>query len=155
MVLTAVNAINILNFLFQSVHYYRQHFNVQHHRRPNAVGNILNLIQIIYNFLKWVFNKWRLRRKNLNTPSNLIKILRQYRCTRQRRDFWNNLEQNWTDFFWLTGDTPHTLDLLVQSIRQTRLTAPRNRRRCGRKKILSLRNEVNILKLFIVKCYGQ
>ena len=31
----------------------------------------------------------------------------------QKRDIWSLIEQNWIHFFWLTGETPHTLQIIV------------------------------------------
>ena len=55
-------------------------------------------------------------------------------------DVWTNLEQNWNDFFWLTGETPHTLQLLVQQLEPIyRQYYPRRRT-----SLLSFRNQVII-----------
>ena len=69
-------------------------------------------------------------------------------------DFWNNLERNWTDFFWLTGDTPETLSILVQQLNNySRNIRPRLSTK-GRKTRLNFRNQViiqiniSILQLF-------
>ena len=145
MVLTALNAINYLNYLFQTLHFYRRQNNVLNPRRQNTVGRILNLIQLLYNFAKWILNRWRRRRRNLLTPNVLIKLLRQYRCRRHYMDFWNNLEQNWTDFFWLTGETPQSLQLLVNSLHTIRYGIIGRRIRLGRRPALSFRNQVKYI----------
>ena len=143
MVLTALNALRVLNYLFQVIHFYRGRINIlPNNRHRDSVGQLLNLIQILYNMIKWLFKKWRVRRKNLNTPSVLIKLLTQYRATRFNFDCWNNLARNWTDFFWLTGETPDTLNLLVQLVRANlRNVRGRNFRR-GRRPALTFRNQV-------------
>ena len=38
------------------------------------------------------------------------------RVTVQNKDVWKNLETNWNDFYWLTGETPHTLAALVMDL---------------------------------------
>ena len=146
MVLTAINAINYLNYLFQTLQFYRTRFQYHDVRRRNSIGIILNLIQLMYNFTKWIFRRWATRRRNANKPHVLIKLLNQYRCTRFNGNFWNNLERNWCDFFWLTGETPETLTHLVTSLQQYKQRiAPRTSRK-GRRKKLDFRNEVkNIL----------
>ena len=40
-------------------------------------------------------------------------VLSSFRAQNGNYDVWSNLETNWTDFFWLTGETPDTLNVLV------------------------------------------
>ena len=60
------------------------------------------------------------------------------RATLENRDVWNNLESNWNDFFWLTGETPITLNELVQEM-QNKFHPTFRRRRLGS---LDFRNQV-------------
>ena len=43
-------------------------------------------------------------------------VLNLCRATFNRTNVWLNLEQNWNDFFWLTGETPDTLNNLAQEL---------------------------------------
>ena len=144
MVLNALNALNILNYLFLAIDFYRALFPFQNIHRRNNIGNILNCFQILFNFARWLLRRWSKRRKNLNTPSVLIKLLGRYRCQRQRRDFWLNLEQNWTDFYWLTGETPDTLNLLTNQIWAYRRRIVGRWFRKGRRPAMTFRNQVKI-----------
>ena len=54
------------------------------------------------------------------------------------RDVWSNLQSNWVHFFWMTGETPHTLSNLVQELEKE--FEPHYR--CGRKCYLDFRNQV-------------
>ena len=57
----------------------------------------------------------------------------------QSRDFWSQLERNWTFLFWLTGEIPPTLQLIVDGI-QRDMTPNVNR---GRPQILDFCNQVS------------
>ena len=58
-------------------------------------------------------------------------------------DLWNNLQNNWDNFFWLTGEIPTTLMSIVEAIR------PRCMRyHMGRTPKLSLHNQVNMYESF-------
>ena len=53
-------------------------------------------------------------------------------------DVWRKLSSNWNHFFWLTGETPDTLDVLID-----RLKARMNVfRRTGRISFMTTRNQV-------------
>ena len=45
----------------------------------------------------------------------LVQLNRNYY---QPTNVWRNLERNWSHFFWLTGETPATLRVLVTRIEQ-------------------------------------
>ena len=40
-----------------------------------------------------------------------------FRVSRSTHDLWTSLEKNWSHFFWLTGETPQTLGVIVHKIR--------------------------------------
>ena len=50
-----------------------------------------------------------------------------YRARRGYTDVWENLATNWTHFYWLTGETPESLQLLVQRLRQIYFIRPMHR----------------------------
>ena len=50
---------------------------------------------------------------------------------------WTDLEENWTHFYWLTGEIPPTLELLTTQVEPLLKTRGR-----GRKCKLSLKNQV-------------
>ena len=58
---------------------------------------------------------WR-RKRRLVKPHMLIKLMHGYRATLYSSDVWINMQRNWTHFFWLTGETPDTLSILVQRL---------------------------------------
>ena len=63
------------------------------------------------------------------------------------RDLWTKLQRNWKFFFWLTGEFPPTLQLIVDGI-QNEFMPNVNR---GRPQILDLRNQVSHEHLFHVQ----
>ena len=65
------------------------------------------------------------------------------RATNGNRDVWQHLETNWTDFFWLTGETPDTLSKLVAKIKELYDTIYHQRRRS----IVNFRNQVSFFNL--------
>ena len=72
-------------------------------------------------------------------------------CSRSRfeeNEVWNNLQTNWNHFFWLTGETPETLQILVNALHRNFFM----HRQYGRKSSLDLRHQV----LYDVSlCYCQ
>ena len=61
------------------------------------------------------------------------------RAVYRTNDLWSILERNWSEFFWLTGEIPGTLQVMVDGMhnifqRQIRL---------GRPQILDFRNQVS------------
>ena len=57
-------------------------------------------------------------------------------------DMWQRLEQNWKNFFWLTGEIPASLNLIVEAV-----NSKMNCTIFGCKEKLSLRNQVCIQQL--------
>ena len=51
---------------------------------------------------------------------------------------WLNLQQNWNHFYWLTGETPQTMQILVNAIDRKFFV----HRHYGRNCSLDLRNQV-------------
>ena len=55
-------------------------------------------------------------------------------------DVWINLERNWLHFYWLTGETPHTLSILVDKLNENfDLNYD-----IGRPQCITVRNQVNL-----------
>ena len=52
---------------------------------------------------------------------------------------WAYLETNWTFFFWLTGETPNSLQSIVNGVQREYLPTIQR----GRGKILDFRNQVS------------
>ena len=70
-----------------------------------------------------------------------------YRATNVRQDVWMNLSANSNHFFWLTGEVPQTLIMIVNKL-QNRFQL---HRQLGRRSGIDLRNQVlDILHLFIM-----
>ena len=63
-----------------------------------------------------------------------------YRATISKSDVWVNLSKNWDHFFWLTGETPDSLQILLNRI-QARVNLCRKR---GRMSPMSHRNQVKL-----------
>ena len=109
----------------------------------NLAHQWLTLMTLI---MQWLRIKRRYERYARN-PHTLIKLLAGYRCvwmnffwiifflylqpdvnnykanvnltrsTDNRHDVWNELRQNWSHFYWLSGETPDTMSLIVQGLR--------------------------------------
>ena len=54
------------------------------------------------------------------------------------RDVWRNMQHNWDDFYWLTGETPITLQVLVNQIEHRNIF----NNPLGRPGALDFRNQV-------------
>ena len=67
-----------------------------------------------------------------------------FRATVTDIDVWRKLSRNWEHFFWLTGETPDTLDVIIDRL-QHRMNIFR---RCGRISFMSTRNQVTCLPQF-------
>ena len=67
-------------------------------------------------------------------------------CSRrmEKKNFWRILETNWDHFYWLTAEVPHSMDLLVNRIRQIY-----TRRQSGRRSALDLRNQVLLTMIWL------
>ena len=68
------------------------------------------------------------------------------RVVYRTNDLWAILEQNWNFFYWLTGELPISLQMLVNQIQNTFVPQIV----LGRPPILDLRNQVSLL--FHYKC---
>ena len=66
----------------------------------------------------------------------------------QPTDVWRSLETNWTMFFWLTGEIPPTLQLLVDEIRRGYF--PEVTR--GRAQVIDFRNQVSLSYKYMLGC---
>ena len=73
----------------------------------------------------------------LNKPINC-------RSTDNHHDVWRTLSQNWNHFYWLTGETPDTLNIIVQGLRSNffRLHQHRNN-------ALNLHNKVLLVMMWL------
>ena len=71
-----------------------------------------------------------------------------YKCrsTMTAQDVWGNLEKDWNNFFWLTGETPETLAKLVNQIRENYF----NLFYVTSRSKLSFRNQVTIFEVVYV-----
>ena len=68
-----------------------------------------------------------------------------FRRNSQQLDVWQQLEQNWDSFYWLTGEIPPSIAMIISDIE------PLFRRyvnRFGRTPKLNLRNQVKIIRNF-------
>ena len=71
-----------------------------------------------------------------------------FRATNTNSDVWLNILRNWNHFFWLTGEFPDTLQLVVSKIeRRFFHHYPR-----GRRASLSVRNQVIKDISYSLKC---
>ena len=64
-----------------------------------------------------------------------------FRVTVNNCDVWNKLSHNWDHFSWLTGETPDTLNILIDRLK-ARINLCRKR---GRLSPISTRNQVCVL----------
>ena len=58
-------------------------------------------------------------------------------------DLWQNLQKNWLHFFWLTGETPASLQVIVNRIEV--IYFPQITR--GRKDCITFRNQVFVITM--------
>ena len=131
------------------------HF-IWHHRKRSIQNNVnddlelVNLLQLLSNIRHDCLSYFALvhkfqqlqqcrKRKTLSKPHFLISLLRGYQSRVHNRDVWINLEQNWSHFFWLTGETPQTLEILINRVESKFL----NCRNSGPDSNLNLRNKVS------------
>ena len=97
---------------------------------------VLNFMQVLQIVRKYISHKRK--KKYLSKPHLLIQLMQGYACDRQTGNVWDKLQTNWLHFFWLTGETPRTLQQLVHELQakfQPYVTQ-------GRKSILDFRNQV-------------
>ena len=83
----------------------------------NFIKILFNWIQLVCYFLRFI--RIRQKRKKLINPHKMLPMMGGYRMQRVRVDMWNILQRNWTNFFWLTGETPITLRFLINRILTT------------------------------------
>ena len=76
-----------------------------------------------------------------------------FRATVTDIDVWRKLSTNWDHFFWLTGETPDTLDVIIDRLHH-RMNI---HRRCGRISFMSTRNQVRLkatsTEIWLLICY--
>ena len=63
-----------------------------------------------------------------------------YRATLHDNDVWRSMQSNWNHFFWLTGETPETLQILVNILNRRFFW----HRQYGRRSSLDLRHQVSM-----------
>ena len=98
---------------------------------------LMDWISMFVLIIRYVRLRSRIK-KTLFKPHLLLRILAGYRALDAKKDLWNLLQNNWTHFFWLTGETPHTLLNIVEAVE--RIYFPITTR--GRKTVLDLKNQV-------------
>ena len=148
-VLSCVDYFNIVNYLtvilqFQrllqwQVLQYRTIWPQLFQMTSSLLTLMLDWIYLVYLYQKLL----KLRNKKkcwLVLPHMLLQILAGYRANSHTRDVWELLENNWNNFFWLTGETPNTLQLVVDQIERN--FYPYVNR--GRKTKLDLWNQVSM-----------
>ena len=81
----------------------------------SSLPMLLPCISVIILYCRYLKMK-STKRKRLWKPHMLLRILAGYRANEQTHDVWRLLESNWTHFFWLTGETPVTLQGLVDAL---------------------------------------
>ena len=138
---TLLNWYNYLTFA-QRTHLHLD--NVIMNFTPTIVSMIQIFVQIIQ-VLKVLENR---QKQILSKPHRLLHLLVGYRAQNAHHDVWINLEQNWNDFFWLTGETPQTLNALSLKLERIYTTTFRMRRG-----LLDFKNQVSInfitIRLFL------
>ena len=64
---------------------------------------------------------------------------------------WSNLEENWSHFFWLIGETPDTLTILINRIEAKYI----NCSSYGPESNLNLKNKVRMIQFSSFKAFIQ
>ena len=99
-------------------------------------------IEMIYLVLR--FFKLRTKKRRLFKPHMLLRILTGYRANLLTKDVWNLLQNNWKHFYWLTGETPHSLNILVNRVQANYFPQIQRGRTTG----LDFKNQVCSMKSF-------
>ena len=79
-------------------------------------GSLQNCLQYLQMLSTYLDRNGRKRTKSLMKPHYLVTLFNAYRCNLHNNDVWMNMQQNWSHFFGLTGETPETLQVLVHRV---------------------------------------
>ena len=107
------------------------------------LGLFVNTLNIINSWLRFITAviRWRRNRKRrLFKPHLMLPFMQGFQMRVISRDLWATLEQNWVHFFWLTGESPQTLNALVVRLRNLFFV----HNNFGRNPIIDFRNQVSI-----------
>ena len=101
----------------------------------NFLHSLLNWLRLILYFFRL---RHRLANKRLFKPHLMLPPMAGFRARLLGQDMWTILERNWVHFFWLTGETPDTLRILVQRLQFHFLP----HLHIGRQQAIDFRNQV-------------
>ena len=82
--------------------------------------------------------KRKRKKRSLFKPHLMLQFMPGFIANLNTRDVWTVLAQNWTFFYWLTGETPQSLAMLVRSLQNNF----HHFNRLGRNSALDFRNQV-------------
>ena len=66
------------------------------------------------------------------------------RCVDNSHDVWSDLRKNWNHFYWLTGETPVSMDILLQGLTDSYFRNHENRNNS-----LNLRNQILLVLMWL------
>ena len=107
----------------------------------NSFSLFLSWLRLLMLFLRMR----RKRRRLLIKPHLMLPFMPGFRINAIGMDVWASLEQNWVHFFWLTGETPQTLTILVNTLRNRNFV----HLRLGRIPSIDFRNQVSGMEIKI------
>ena len=97
---------------------------------------IVQWFQLMGFFFSWMFSR---RSRLLINPHMMLELMPGYRIGLNGQNLWNFLDRNWIHFFWLTGETPDTLNILVECLRNIYYV----QNHLGRPPAIDFRNQVS------------
>ena len=157
-----INYSTILTF-FQIVlylirwHRIRCEHNAVEEQELHTINLARHFTNIVLNWLTLIISfrclRTKQRKRRLLKPHLLIQMMHGFQRNLRGLDLWAILEQNWINFFWLTGEIPQTLAILVQRLIHLFI----NQTHQGRATVIDFRNQVifSIEPLFSFLVWGK
>ena len=141
-----INFLPIVRYLHMILLYLKRLRRIRaqnnHEDETNDLIIVVNLTNIFVNWLRLIMLymtlKLRRRKRELFKPHLMLQYLPGFRLNFNPRDVWSRLQNNWIYFYWLTGETPQTLSIIVRKL-QNNIWHFNN---LGRNSALDLRNQV-------------
>ena len=146
--ISLVDYLYILQFLQTVVMYLHRRCRFRALQQHDGTMGLLffgNFLNMIFNFLRmfvmYVRLKSRRQHPHLYKPHLMLQLMQGYRVHANSQDLWMLLQRNWINFFWLTGETPQTLSILVNKLRNNFHTF----NNLGCNSVLDFRNQVSYM----------
>ena len=139
----------ILDFWRMLLIFLRQRWQINETNDSDELYNLIMFIQKLHaDYLQLMLKIYprylcgvKTKRRKLMKPHLLIKLMKGYHSNLFNSDVWCKLERNWMHFFWLTGETPEPLSILVERIKIKFLHINAN----GPVSAIDIRNQVSVI----------